>query len=196
MLSHPALLNELYNAIVRKHQEAGEALPERIHIPKMTPSDRVTAPYRNILWAYLRVRAEVLRGTIKAADYEGVPTQRDLNRVPLTQGQFDARRFYAWVREQHGLLSVTEFLDAVVLQLNPELASDGDPPPPTKAEIGKGLLGAINERDAKNAADGALVLACRALGEAARDFVILERRYRNEVARLSRPHKEPEYSSY
>jgi hypothetical protein len=184
MLTHPALLADLYNAVVRKYAEAGEPLPERIHIGKMTPSDRVTALYRNILWAYLRVRAEVVRGTIKIADYEGVPSPRELNRVPLSQNQFDARRFYAWIREQHGLLVVTDLLDKVVLQLNPELAADGETVP-TKAEIGRELIEIENARDAKAAADGALALACRVISEAARDFVIIERRHRNEIARLS-----------
>ena len=184
MLTHPALLADLYNEVVRKHTESGEPLPERIHIGKMTPSDRATAPYRNILWAYLRVRAEVVRGTIKIADYEGVPTQRELNRVPLSQTQFDARRFYAWIREQHGLMVITDFLDQVTLQINPELAEDGETAP-TKAGIGESLIDIENTRDLKVAADGALALACKAISEAARDFVIIERRHRHEIARLS-----------
>ena len=184
MLTHPGLLADLYNAVVRKYAESGEPLPERIHIGKMTPSDRVTSPYRNILWAYLRVRAEVVRGAIKIADYEGVPSPRELNRVPLSQNQFDARRFYAWIREQHGLMVITDFLDQVALQINPELAADGETVP-TKASIGRELIEIENARDAKAAADGALALACRAISEAARDFVIIERRHRNEIARLS-----------
>ena len=107
-----------------------------------------------------------------------------LNRVPLSQTQFDARRFYAWLREQHGLLVVTDFLDQVALQLNPELAADGETAP-TKAGIGKDLIEIENARDAKTAADGALALACRVISEAARDFVIIERRHRQEIARLS-----------
>ena len=185
MLTHPALLIELYNQVVRKHQEAGEALPEKIHIPKMTPSDRATAAYRNILWAYLKVSAEVSRGTVKIVDYEGAPAAQGLNRVPLSQNQFDSRRFYAWIREQHGLLVVTDFLDSICKQMNPELVADGDTTP-TKAEIGQSLTGAENARDAKNAADGALALACRVLSEAARDFVIIERRHRSEIQRLER----------
>jgi hypothetical protein len=185
MLTHPALLTDLYNEVMRKLAESGEPVPEHIHISKMTPSDRVSAAYRNLLWAYLRVRAEVVRGTIKAADYEGAPVQRQLNQVPLSQSQFDARRLYAWIREQHGLMVVTDFLDSIVLQLNPELAGDGETAP-TKADIGKGLIGIENARDAKTAADGALALACRVLSEAARDFVIIERRYRDEANRLSR----------
>ena len=185
MLTHPALLADLYNAVVRQYQEKQEPLPERIHIPKMTPSDRVSAPFRNLLWAYLKVRTEVVRGTINVADYEGVPTQKELNRVPLSQNQFDSRRFYAWIREQHGLMAITEFLDQVALQINPELIIDGDTPP-TKSSIGRDLIGVENTRDAKAATDGALALACRALMEAAHDFAIIERRYRNEIERLAR----------
>lgn len=185
MLTHPGLLAELYNAIVRKHQEAGEPLPERVHIAKMTPSDRATAAHRNILWAYLRISAEVMRGNINIVDYEGMPSPQELERVPLSQTQFDARRFYAWLREQHGFMALTEYLDSVVVQLNPELASD-DANAPTKAEIGQSLLGPVNERDAKAAADGALVLACRALSEAARDYMVLVRRYRSDLERLQR----------
>lgn len=185
MLTHPSLLMELYNQVIRKHQEAGETLPEKIHIPKMTPSDRVTASYRNILWAYLKVSAEVSRGTVKIVDYEGTPSAQALNRIPLSQNQFDSRRFYAWIREQHGLLVITDFLDSVCKQMNPELAADGEAPP-TKAEIGQSLTGVENARDAKTAADGALALACRVLAEAARDFVIIERRHRGEVQRLQR----------
>jgi hypothetical protein len=183
MLTHPGLLADLYNAEVRRYAESGEPLPERIHIGKMTPSDRITASYRNILWAYLRVRVEVERGTIKIADYEGVPSPRELNRVPLSQTQFDARRFYAWIRDQHGLMVITDFLDQVALQINPELVADGEDPP-TKAGIGRDLIEIENARDAKTAADGALALACRAISEAARDFVIIERRHRQEIARL------------
>ena len=185
MLTHPGLLAEHYNALMVKLAESGEPVPEQVHLTKMTPSDRATAAYRNILWAYIKVRAEVARGKIKVADYEGVPTQRDLNRVPLSQTQFDARRFYAWIREQCGLLAVTDFLDQVVLQLNPEDAQEGEQAP-TKTSIGRDLIDPETARDAKNATDGALGLACRVLAEAARDFVIIERRHRDEIRRLER----------
>lgn len=185
MLTHPGLIAEQYQALMRKYAESGELVPEQINITKLTPSDRVTAPYRNLLWAYLRTRAEVVRGNIKVADYEGVPTQRELNRVPLSQNQFDARRFYAWIREQHGLMAITEFLDKIALQLNAELAEDGETVP-SKADIGRTLIGLDNARDLKSATDGALALACRSLAEAAQDFVIIERRYRSEVERLAK----------
>lgn len=185
MLTHPALLADLYNAVIRQYEEKGEPLPERIHLSKITPSDRITAAHRNLLWAYLRVRIEVVKGTLRVADYEGMPSQQDLNRVPLNQNQFDARRFYAWLREQHGMMVVTDFLDRVALQISPELASDGERAP-TKADIGRDLIGVENTRDAKAATDGALALACRILAESARDFAIIERRYRSELERLSR----------
>jgi hypothetical protein len=185
MLTHPALLADYYRDVMLKYAERGEQLPEQVVITKMTPSDRVSAAYRNILWAYMRVRTEVARGTIKIADYEGVPSQQELGRLPLNQNQFDARRFYAWIREQHGLMVITDFLDSVTLQVNPELAEDGETAP-TKADIGRSLIDVENSRDAKTATDGALALACRSLAEAARDFVIIERRHRREIERLGR----------
>jgi hypothetical protein len=183
MLTHPQLLAELYNNVMRKYAESGQPVPERIHI-KMTPSDRATAPYRGILWAYLRTRAEVVTGSIKIADYEGAPSARDLHRLPLNQTQFSARRFYAWVREQPGLACVTDFLDRVVLQLNLAKAEDGEIVL-SKAELGRELIDADNARDCKNASDGALVMCCRVLSETARDFLVLERRYQEQARRAS-----------
>ena len=185
MLTHPGLLHERYNAIVRKHEERGEQLPERIQDSRNTPSDRVTAQYRNVLWSYIRIRVEVLQGEMTGVNYGGAPGRRDLNRVPLSDGQFDARRWYSWVRSQPGLLPVTDFIDQVVFQIYPELVEDGAVPP-TKEDIGRSLTGTQTERDAKNATDGALALACQALADTARDFVIMERRHKNELKRLAK----------
>ena len=184
MLTHPGLLHERYNAAIRKCEERGEPLPDRIQDNRTTPSDRATAQYRNVLWSYIRIRVEVLRGEMQGVNYSSTPGPRDLNRVPLSNSQFDARRWYSWVRSQPGLLPVTDFIDQVVFQVYPELIEDGAVPP-TKEEIGRSLTGAQTERDAKHAADGALALACRALADTARDFVIMERRHKNELKRLA-----------
>jgi hypothetical protein len=185
MLTPPALIQERHNELVRKYEASGEPLPERIQDNRTTPSDRATAAYRNILWAYLRVRADVVRGNIKIGDYEGAPSQRDPHRLPLSKGQFDARRWYAWLRAQHGMLPTTEYLDKVACQINPEMAEDCQDAP-TKADLGRDLIDLENTRDLKSAADGALVLACRTIADAARDFVIIERRRRDEIERNSR----------
>ena len=185
MLTHPGLLRERYNAIVRKHEESGEPLPDRIQDNRTTPSDRVTAQHRNVLWSYIRIRTEVLQGEMKGVNYGGAPAPRDLNRVPLSDGQFDARRWYSWVRGQVGLLPVTDFIDQIVFQIYPELTDDGAAAP-TKEDIGRDLTGTQNDRDAKNAVDGALALACRSLADAARDFVIMERSHKDELKRLAK----------
>jgi hypothetical protein len=179
MLTHPALIAELYNAMMLKLVNSGQQIPERIEI-KQTPGDRATAQHRGILWGYLSTRIEVLKGAVKIADYEGVPKSGDLHKLPLTQKQFDRRRFYAWVREQTGMAIVTDFLDRIVEHDNPELAADADAIL-TKHEMGEDLIGTQNRRDAENAVYGALSLSARILAEAARDFHTVESRYWQQI---------------
>lgn len=214
ILTHPQLLYELRNAMVKQYQDRGEEIPHRIHI-KQTPSDRATEGINHyFMWSYIQTHLEVLRGDINISDYEGAPRSSELHRLPRSLGgdkkKFDNRRFYAWVRDQTGLAVVTNLLDRVAVHDNPGLTDDSERVL-NKYEIGRYLLGkeltcqncggvfgiydvrgckhcgnAIHtrDRDAENAFYGALSMCARVLGEAAQDFQVVEKR-RIDTLRLA-----------
>jgi hypothetical protein len=143
ILTHPALLSELYNAVIQQHQARGEPLPHHVDVNR-TPADRATAQHRGILWSYISARIDAIRGNIKIVSYEGAGGSYPGSRLPLPEREFvgrawDRRRFYAWVREQSGMAYLTDFLDRVVAHDNPGLDLDADTII-TKHDIGRALL--------------------------------------------------------
>lgn len=143
ILTHPALLSELYNASIKAYQDRGEALPAHIEIAQK-PADRATAQHRGVLWSYLSTHIEVMRGNCKIVNYEGTQGGSSHDRLPLPIQQFtgkawDRRRFYAWIREQTGMAYLTNFLDRVAEHDNPACLEDASAIL-TKHDLGRHLL--------------------------------------------------------
>jgi hypothetical protein len=143
ILTHPALLSELYTAVIQQHQRENKQLPVHVDVSR-TPADRATAQNRGILWSYVSSRIDAMRGNIKIVNYEGSGGSAPGSRLPLPEREFtgkawDRRRFYAWVREQTGMAYVTDFLDRVVAHDNPGLDLDADAII-TKHDMGRALL--------------------------------------------------------
>ena len=175
MLTHPALLAERRTVIIRAYVEQGKELPsEGIKVPE-TPSDRASAQWRHLLWQYLQARYESINGKCSSTNFEKSSHSSDINKIPLTDNQFKRLGFYYWLRKQPGWKELTDFLDDIAAQCNPQACSS-DHRLMSKVEIGSWLLDSDNPRDAKCAVDGALALACRALAGAAAEYSLLERR--------------------
>ena len=184
MLTHPALLMERRAAATKAYVDAGKELPsDGIRVPE-TPSDRATAKYRSVLWRYLVSRWSIVPGRSGSTNFEKSSHSTDLNRLPLTESQFDQRAFYGWLKSQPGGKSLTSFLNKVAAQCNPQ-AHDPDYTIMSKAEIGMWRIDTDNPRDAKNACDGALAQACEQLAEMAAHYAAIERQKKSVGKHLS-----------
>lgn len=174
-LTHPSLLIEMQVERTRAHVDSGQELPELgIRVP-LTPSDRVTAPNRRILWQYIQTKIESELGKRNPINYEGAIRSGELHHLPLSDKQFNRRAFFEWLKHQPGWRYFTSYLDRFVELVEPQVAND-----PTKiltkTELGMWLLDCDGQRDAKSGADGGLAVICHGLAEAAADFAAYERR--------------------
>ena len=182
MLTHPALLAERRAVMTKAYVDQGKELPsEGIRVPE-TPSDRATTLYRSVLWRYMITRWQVVPGRSGSTNFEKSSHSSDLNRLPLTDSQFDGRAFYGWLKQQPGGKSLTNLLNKVAAQCNPQ-AHDPDYPIMSKAEIGMWRIDTDNPRDAKNACDGALAQACEQLAEMAAHYAAMERQKKKAVGK-------------
>jgi hypothetical protein len=181
MLTHPSLLAERTNAKLRAYADQGKEPDQDIQITQ-TPSDRATAMWRHLLWKYLETRYENINGKSGSTKFEQSSRSSELGRLPLSEDQFNRRRFYEWLRKQPGCKSLTNLLDRVAAQCNPQ-AHDPDYPILSKAEIGAWRIDSDNPRDAKNACDGALAQACEHLAEMAAHYAALERQQKKAVGK-------------
>ena len=173
MLTHPALLAERTNSKLRAYADQGKEPDQDIQI-QQTPSDRATAMYRHLLWQHFYAHWDDTAGKSGGTNFEKSSHSSDLNKLPLTEGQFGRRRFYAWLRKQPGGRELSDFLNDVAAQCNPQAYPPGYKIM-SKQEIGAWLLDADSIRDSKSAVDGALALACRILAGMSAQFAAQER---------------------
>ena len=179
MLTHPSLLADRIAAATQSYIEAGEELPKEVRAQE-TPSDRAVALHRNLLWSYLITRRQVVVGERKGTNYEASSRSSDTNRLPLTDGQFNRRAFYEWLRKQPGWRYFTaNFLDKIAAQVDPQASDDPDHIM-SKAELGMWLIDCDSPRDGKNAADGALAAIVHGLADAAAMYAALERQKKKQ----------------
>ena len=130
--------------------------------------------WRHLLWQYFATRYESINGKSGSTKFEQSSRSSELGRLPLSEVEFSRRRFYEWVRKQPGCKSLTNFLDRIAAQCNPQ-AHDPEYVIMSKSEIGAWRIDTDNPRDAKNACDGALAQACEHLAEMAAYYAALER---------------------
>ena len=173
MLTHPALLAERTNIILRAYADQGKQPDKDVQIAQ-TPSDRCTAMWRKLLWDWMVTHYEAEQGKSGRTNFEKSSHSSDLNRVPLTDDQFSRRGFYCWLKTQPMGRELSDFLIDIAAQCNPQACGAGQRVM-SKAEIGAWLLDADNPRDCKNATDGALSLACRMLAGAQAHYVAMKR---------------------
>lgn len=173
MLTDPALLSERANAKMRAYVESGKEPDKDIQISQ-TPSDRATAMWRNLLWSYMHARYKDVSGKIGSTNFEKSSHSSDLNRLPLTDNQFSRLKFYNWLRKQPIGLELSNFLNDIAAQCNPQ-AHPPEHKIMSKTEIGAWLIDSDTPRDCKSATDGALALACRLLAGAQAQFFAQER---------------------
>jgi len=179
MLTHYSLLAERRNAKLRACLDQGKE-PEDLQITQ-TPSDRAVAMWQYLLWSYMETIYQIVEGKSGKTNYEKSSHSSDLNRLPLTEKQFNLRKFCGWVEKQPGGKELASYLTQVAAQCNPQ-AFPPDYPVMSHAEIGAWLLDHDATRECKVAATGALALACRILAGMSAVFAAQER---NEKYRKS-----------
>jgi len=173
-LTHPAIIAQRQAEMTSAHAESGKEFPSEGIRVSLTPSDRVTALNRRILWQYILTRIEIEVGKRRGINYEGSSRSSDLHQLPLTDNQFNRRAFVEWLRKQPGWGYFTNYLDRFVELVDSNAAADPSKIM-SKAEIGMWLGDVDSSRDAKNIADGGLGVICHGLAEAAADFAASER---------------------
>jgi len=173
MLTHPSLLAERTNLVLRSYADQGKQPDKDVQIVQ-TPSDRATAMWRKLLWDWIVTHYESEQGKVGRTNFEKSSHSSDLNRLPLTDNQFSRMGFYNWLKTQPMGKELTDFLIDIAAQCNPQ-ACNPDQRIMSKAEIGAWLLDADSPRDCKNATDGALALACRLLAGAQAHYAAMKR---------------------
>ena len=173
MLTDPALLAERTNAKMRAYADQGKEPDKDVQITQ-TPSDRATALWRGILWDYLKTRYRDASGNASITNYEGSTRSSELHKLPLSNDQFNKLKFFNWLRKTPMGRELTDFLNDVAAQCNPQAHPSGYRVM-SKTEIGAWLIDSDTARDCKSATDGALSLACRMLAGAHAHFAALER---------------------
>ena len=173
MLTHPSLLAERTNIILRAYADQGKQPDKDVQITQ-TPSDRATAMWRHLLWQFLQTHWEAEQGKSGRTNFEKSSHSSDLNRVPLTDDQFSRRGFYNWLKTQPMGKELSDFLIDIAAQCNPQACGPGQRVM-SKSEIGAWLIDCDSPRDSKNACDGALALACRMLAGAQAHYVAMKR---------------------
>lgn len=176
-LTHPSLIADMQAAKVKNYAESGKELPpDGVSIP-LTPSDRVTATNRRLLWQYIQTKIETELGRSKSINYEGASRSSELHRLPLSDSEFNRRGFFEWLKKQPGWGYFTSYLDKFVELVEPSI-SDDRTRILSKSEIGMWLGDTDSSRDAKNIADGGLAVVCHGLAEAAADYAMFKRNER------------------
>ena len=173
MLTHPSLLAERTNIVLRAYADQGKTPDKDVQI-NQTPSDRVTAMWRKLLWEFLQTHWEAEQGKSGRTNFERSSHSSDLNRLPLTDDQFNKRGFYSWLKSDPIGAGLAEFLIDIAAQCNPQ-ACGSEQRVMSKTDIGAWLLDADNPRDTKNACDGALGLACRLLARGQAHYAAMKR---------------------